>query len=110
VNAEISVNQAIEQLETLDGTVVEVYGAISLEFEGRCIMHIPRGEVTPDQSSIWVDFDLNAIGQPEQWLKQFDGRHVRVTGILTAPDPLFGGCGHFSLWPAALLVTAIQKR
>lgn len=109
---EFSVNQAIERVSDLQGAVVSIYGALSLEFEGCCITHIPRAEIRADwyQSSIWADFDLNALGQPAQWLKQFDGRHVRVTGVLAGPEPEFGGCGHFSLWPAKLVITAIQKK
>lgn len=62
------------------------------------------------ESSVWVDFDFEALSQGESWLLQFDRRHVVVTGTLESPDPEYGGCGHMSLWPAAILVNAISKK
>jgi hypothetical protein len=112
----LSVNAALAQLSELADAYVTLIGALSLEFEGQCINHVPRSECLGcdewgrDRSSIWVDFDLEAIGHDEQWLKQFDRRHVRVSGILKAPEPAFGGCGHFSLWPAELMIEAISKK
>ena len=98
---DLSVNEAVERVVELNGTVVTVVGALSLDFEGQCINHIPRSQTLYDpdgleRSSIWVDFDLKAIGHPTEWLWQFDSRHVRVVGILTAPNPAVGGCRHFS--------------
>lgn len=111
---DLSVNSAIEQVSTLNGKLVTIVGALSLEFEGGCIDHIPQSENINDDrgpysSSIWIDFDLEAIGHNEVWLRQFDKRHVRVMGVLAAPLPEFGGCGHFSLWPAELMIKAIEK-
>lgn len=115
----LSVNAAIERLHELDGQVICVVGALSLDFEGHCIDHIPKSEVAASDpgksnisypSSIWVTFDLEAIGCDYKWLKQFDKRHVRVVGMLRSPDPKFGGCGHFSLWPAEITVSAIEKK
>jgi hypothetical protein len=110
----ISVNDAIDRLPELSGQIVSVFGSLSLDFEGTCINHIPKTESRDDetgtyQSSIWVNFDLAAIKQREHWLDQFDGRHVRVAGRLAAPLKGYGGCGHFSMWPAELNVTAIEK-
>ena len=110
----ISVNDAINRLLELAGQNISVFGSLSLEFEGTCINHIPNAESRDDgtgtyQSSIWVNFDLAAINQREQWLDQFDGRHVRVTGKLAAPLDGYDGCGHFSMWPAELNVTSIEK-
>lgn len=111
----LSVNSAIERLSELDGQVICVVGALSLDFEGQCINHIPKAEVASSElgeyaSSIWVKFDLEAIGCDHKWLEQFDKRHVRVVGMLRSPAPEFGGCGHFSLWPAELIVNAIEKK
>jgi hypothetical protein len=110
----ISVNDAIDRLIELAGQNVSVFGSLSLDFEGTCINHIPKTEIRDDgtgtsQSSIWVNFDLAVINQREQWLDQFDGRHVRVTGTLVAPLDGYDGCGHFSMWPAELNVTSIEK-
>lgn len=112
----ISVNDAIDRLSELAGQEVVLVGSLALDFEGTCITHIPKNEcrcrddeTCAFRSSIWITFDLTAINQREQWLGQFDGRHVRVTGVLHAPEKEFGGCGHFSLWPAEITVTAIEK-
>jgi hypothetical protein len=110
----ISVNDAIERLAELAGQNVSVFGSLSLEFEGTCINHIPKSEFRDDatepyQSSIWVNFDLTAINQREEWLDQFDGRHVRLVGTLVAPLDGYDGCGHFSMWPAELNFTSIEK-
>ena len=110
----ISVNDALERLGELAKEEVEIYGSLSLDFEGQCINHIPKSEFHADStetypSSIWVDFDLAAIGQREQWLDQFDRRHVTLRGQLLGPEPEFGGCGHFSLWKAKMIVTKIEK-
>lgn len=109
----LSVNETIKRLTELSGQRVSVKGRLSLEFEGTCVEHVPKSENLDTGagtfgSSIWVDFDLTAINQSEQWLQQFDGRHVCLTGLLAAPDPEFGGCGHFSMWPAALIVDGIS--
>ncbi|MEQ9022195.1 MAG: hypothetical protein RLN82_05485, partial [Pseudomonadales bacterium] len=108
----ISVNAALDRLIELNGQMVNLVGALSLDFEGTCIYHIPKSECHSDevgtyQSSIWVNFDLAAMKQNEQWLQQYDDRHVRVEGRLAAPEKGFDGCGHFSLWPAKITVTKI---
>ena len=110
----ISVQDAIDRLAELAGQNVSVFGSLSLEFEGTCINHVPKSEARDAgagtyESSIWVNFDLSAIKQRMQWLDQFDGRHVRVTGKLAGPLQGYEGCGHFSLWPAELNVTSIEK-
>ena len=111
----LSVNTAIERLTELNGSDVEIFGELPLEFESNCISHLPRTERLPDSdlgsyaSSIWTRFDLDTIGQREQWLMQFDGRHVILRGTLYGPEPGYDGCGHFCLWPAGLVVRAIAK-
>ena len=111
----LSVNATIERLDELAGSDVTVFGQLSLEFEGQCISHLSRAERLPEPetgmytSSIWTRFDLDAIGQREEWLMQFDGCHVMLRGLLHGPDPIYDGCGHFSLWPAGIVVRAISK-
>jgi len=111
----LSVNATLERLNELVGTDVAIFGQLSLEFEGHCISHLPRSERLPEYdsglyaSSIWTRFDLDAIGQREQWLMQFDARKVVLLGSLYGPDSGYDGCGHFCLWPAGLVVRAIAK-
>lgn len=111
----LSVNAVIERINELDGQVVCVVGSLSLDFEGQCINHIPKSEVASGEqgkypSSIWATFDLEAIGCDYKSLQQFDKRHVHLIGIIKAPNPKLGGCGHLSLWPAELIVKAIEKK
>lgn len=108
----ISVNAALDRLIELNGQMVNLVGELSLDYEGTCITHIPKSECHSEkvgtyQSGIWVNFDLAAMKQNEQWLQQYDGRHVRVEGRLSVPEKGFDGCGHFSLWPAEITVTKI---
>lgn len=110
----LSVNETIDRLVELNGQKVSIFGILSLEFEGQCITHVPKSELRSNDignyaSSIWANFDLDSIGQRKQWLDQFDGRHVRLDGILNTPCPGHDGCGHLSMWPAEVTVTAIQK-
>ena len=111
----LTVNEAIDRLSELSGNDICISGELSLEFEGHCISHLPRAERLSDcgdgiySSSIWTRFDLNAIGQREQWLYQFDARIVTVAGQLYGPEPGYDGCGHFCLWPAGIVVSMIQK-
>ncbi len=110
----IAVNDAIDRLTELAGQNVSVFGSLSLDLEETCINHIPKVESRDDgtgthQSSIWINFDLAAINQCKRWLDQFDGCHVRVMGKLLEPLDGYDGCGHFSLWPAELHVTMIEK-
>jgi hypothetical protein len=111
----MSVHEALDQLSELKGCTVVIYGRLKLDFEDTCLDHLPQSEHREktdrvDPSSIWASFDLNAIGHPEAWLNQFDRRHVEVAGTLIGPLPEFDGCGHFSFWPAEIIVTSIQKR
>ena len=110
----ISVNDTLQRLDTLSGQQITVYGKLSLDFEGTCLSHIPKSECHHDDggqypSSIWIDFDLEQIGQREQWLDQFDWRHVAIDGIISGPDVGYDGCGHFSMWPAEITATAVRK-
>lgn len=108
----LSVHEALDRIAEFDGRVVCIVGRLSLDFEDQCIDHIPAVEHREGgayQSSIWVFFDHQRIDLPADQLRQFDRRHVVIEGRLSAPDPQFGGCGHFSLWPAEILVTAMIK-
>ena len=117
----LSVNEAIEQLEDLASTNVEIYGVLSLEFEGTCLIHIPKNEHRPDElresaignclmygSSIWVEFRLKKRGGPREGVSSLDGQHIVARGRLKGPEARLGGCGHFSMWPAELMITNIK--
>src|SRR5262249_13316313 len=110
---ELSVTEALERISELNETTVNVFGKLSHDFEGCCISQIPRppaqSDRDPEPASIWTHFDFNAIGHDEGWLRQFDSRHVRVTGTLKSPSAPYSGCGHLGMWPAEVTVTSIEK-
>lgn len=113
----ISVHEAIDSLDELNGVTVEIYGVLSLEYEGQCITHIPESEqrdsneATGDfyRSSIWTNYNFELMGITEEMLDHFNNREVRVTGLIRGPAPGYSGCGHFSLWPAEINVVALEK-
>lgn len=111
----LSVNEAIERLRTLDGEQVALFGQLSLEFEGTELIHLPKSERSDGQdglyqSRVWTEFDMLAAERNEGQLDRLEGRQVILQGTLHAPNPEFGGCGHFALWPAKIRVASIEKR
>lgn len=111
----ISVNEALDRLQELGGQTITIFGVLSLDFEGACISHIPKHERRDKgdgayQSSIWTYYDLQTMNINEATLMQLDGKHVVLSGTLKGPEAGFGGCGHFSLWPAEIIVTHVGKR
>ena len=59
----LSVNQVIEQLETLAGQDITVTGLFSFDFEDVCIRHWPKAERRDDyESSIWLGTGTGALG------------------------------------------------
>lgn len=113
----ISVNEAIDRLSELHGKSVEIYGTLSLDFETQCISHAPDSERRRnyknnrfiEDSSIWIDFNSDATGNPDEAFRQYDRQKVVITGILSKPPPNYDGCGHFSQWPAEIGVAAIRR-
>jgi hypothetical protein len=99
-----AVNEVIAALDELRGKVLRIAGVLEIEFEGDSIWHYPKSERLADhKSSLWVDFAHDALGRDRKGLKEFDGRRVVVTAMLGDHQ------GHFSLWPASAVVTAVVK-
>lgn len=110
----LSVMEVLSRLSELDGMEVAVYGALTLEFEGNRLDHIPRAEAPPDDfgwtdCSLWVDLDPKFLDADDPSLQGIRGRHVQILGELHGPDPKYGGCGHMSLWPAEIIIRSISK-
>ncbi len=111
----ILVNEALDRLGELDGRCVKIYGLLSLQFEGRCITHLPVAERGKsgvgsgfrDTSGIWVDFNPSTVRFSEKELLPGYRMAVVVKGVLSN----FGsrGCGHFSLWSAGIYVSEIVR-
>ncbi|GAA5218504.1 hypothetical protein ACFSJ3_08130 [Corallincola platygyrae] len=106
----LSVNEVIENLNKYAGKNVYLYGLLVWEFENECISHLPAGERKDgfNQSSIWLScspllkFETRAM-------KKLGHKPVLVEGLVLAPDPELGGCGHLSHWPAEIVATDIER-
>jgi hypothetical protein len=100
-----SVNDVVASLDRLHGQTVRIVCVLTVEFEGDSIWHIPTAERLPDYgSSLWAEFDCEAIGCLPQRLEEFDGRHVVVTATVDKKMQ-----GHFSLWPGSVTIRSIAK-
>ena len=112
----LSVNAVLDRLDGLVGTKVAVFSQLSLDFERHCISHLPRAARLPESnstrytSSIWTRFDLDALGQREQWLMQFDGRSVVVQGTLYGPIPVTMDVNTFAFGRLVSLFVRSQSR
>ena len=111
----LSVNEALDQLDHLNGEPVCVYGILHFEFEHIALWHYPKAERRNAEpfgwttSSIWLSTGSGSVQLNERGLKQLHGHRVSVLGTLHAPDPHFGGCGHLSASPAEILVSSIDR-
>ena len=111
----LSVNEALDQLADLDGQPVAVQGILCFEFEHIALWHYPKADQRdanpfgPSSSSIWLSTGCGSIQFNEAGLEKLDGHRVAVLGILHAPDPRLGGCGHMFGSPAEILVSAIDR-
>jgi hypothetical protein len=106
-----TVNETLERLSAFGGELVEVIGLLAWRFENRSLESTAvaeRGE-RGERSTLWLEVDDETPAMDEGMLIRWSGKRVVVSGILRAPDPKFGGCGHFSMWPAELLVRSIRR-
>ncbi len=104
-----SVNEAIEHLDGLAGKDISVRGMLSFEFEDISLSHVPLFERAPRyDSSIWLAVGNGSLGFDAKVCERLRGRVVVVEGMLARPDPRFGGCGHFSLWPAEIVARTLE--
>lgn len=109
-NAALSVNEALTQLAGLEGLPICVAGILHFEFEHVALWHHPkaeRGECL--ESSIWLGTGHGSLQFNESAMKSLHGHRVQVLGTLHGPHPGFDGCGHFSGWPAEMLVSSIDR-
>lgn len=100
-----SVNEVVAALDRLDGQTIRIAGALVLEFEGDCLVHIPLAEQHPGYGSqLWVDFDLDVFGDDRRPLHQFASRHAIVTATVDRENT-----GHMGLWPGGVVIHAVAK-
>ncbi|MBB6052743.1 hypothetical protein [Armatimonas rosea] len=106
----LSINQALDQLDSLAGTEVIVYGQLGFEFEHVALYHLPKAERRGEiESSLWISVGTGSLGFDRDVCRRWHGKTVRIEGKLLKPSPFFGGCGHGSLWPAEILARTIQR-
>ena len=106
----LSVNEAIENLAELAGKDISVSGLFSFEFENVSLNHWPKAERRAGyQSSIWIGTGTGSLQFDERVCERLSGKRVVVQGTLYSPDPKFGGCGHFGLWPAEILARTLSR-
>lgn len=108
-----TVNETLELLSVYDGRHTEVVGLLAWSFENQSLEHAVRAErgdaqTRATRSEIWLEVDEQTPELDDDLLERWSGKRVVVTGILKSPDPRFGGCGHFSLWPAAILIRSVR--
>jgi len=104
-----SVNEAIEYLDGLAGKDISVRGLLTFQFENVSLSHVPLSERAPGyDSSIWLTVGNGSLRFDPKVCERLRGKVVIVEGTLIKPDPRFGGCGHFSLWPAEIVARTLD--
>lgn len=110
MNGALSVNEAISQLNQRAGTTVCVVGILSFDFEDVSLWHFPKAERGEyNDSSLWLSTGYGSLQFDEHAMRRLSGHRVQVLGTLHGPDPVLGGCGHMSGFPAEILVSSIDR-
>ncbi len=110
MNGALSVNEAIHQLAARAGDPVCVVGILSFDFEDVSLWHFPKAERGEyNESGLWLSTGYGSLRFDEDAMRRLSGHRVQVLGTLLGPDPVLGGCGHMSGFPAEILVTSIDR-
>ena len=105
----LSVNEALDQLDQLDGEAVAVHGILCFEFEHIAVWHYPKSERRHEFGQyIWLSTGTGSLQLNQRGLQGLNGHRVLVMGLMRAPDPLLGGCGHLSSAAAEIMVNSIE--
>jgi hypothetical protein len=113
----LNVNELIDRGGELDEKPVEVCGLLTYEFENTSLQHFPKAEqrepsdardATFYPSSVWLGFGSGSIQPNAKVLTRWNGKRVRVTGILRVAKAPFG-CGHFSAWDCEIEPFIIER-
>jgi len=100
-----TVNEVVSALGELHGRTVLIACVLRMEFEGYAIWHRPGGERLPDYgSSLWANFDREALARDGIEPERFQARHVVVRATVDRDQT-----GHMGLWPGAVLIHSIAK-
>lgn len=104
----LSVNEAIDRVEALDGANIYLEGVLSYEFENVSIDHCVNSERRANGygSSIWLEVN-HVLKFDSRVMDKWSGKKVLVEGMLEKPDAEFGA-GHMGLWHATIIATDIE--
>jgi hypothetical protein len=116
----ISVNEAIDRMDELEGQPVEIYGLLSFDRDDHGLWHFPKAECrtvqkgvhTFDASRIWIDFNVGSIRPNIPVLTRWQGRRVAIFGVLHDPlkdTPWSRGMSYRSLWLAEIVPYSIER-
>ena len=117
MNTALTVNEAIDALPGIAGKEVTVIGMLKFEFEYFALEHSPYrekrkalpGALHLSNSSLWIEIDMDCHQLDNSYLENLNGKLVSIKGKLYSPDPVMGGSGHLSAWPASIVASAIKR-
>ena len=107
----VSVREALEKLDELDGKLVELVGTLNVDHEDYCINEFSPPEAVDLESrwarnsSIWTSYGRRFSNVELQKLHQ---KEAVLVGYIRKPQHGYDGCGHFSGWPAEIEVVKAQ--
>jgi len=105
----LSVNQALAQLDVLNGKDIRVQCILSFDFEEVCVSHFSVAERHDNpRSSIWLAVGSGAMGFDKEVCRSLHGKRVVVEGTFSAASATMG-CGHMGMWPAELLARSLDR-
>jgi hypothetical protein len=127
MNSRRSVNEVLDQLVELEGQSMQLEGILEIHTEGYALKHYPNAERQSEyveeglsyQSGIWVEFGNGSIRPNDSVLGRWQGKRVRVYGVIHGVSSLSSGIGGFGPWgcwpviiePASIQrVTAVERR
>ncbi len=113
----LSINELLAHRSELDGKPIEVCGLLTFEFEDTSLTHFPKAEQREPSddftqpyypSSVWLSFGSGSIQPNKEVLSRWNGKRVRVIGIVRTAKESFG-CGHFSAWECEIEPFTIER-
>jgi hypothetical protein len=116
----ISVNEAIDRLDEIEGQPVEIYGILCFDFEDYTLWHFPKAErrtiekerTTFNGSSIWIEFMRGSLQPNTPVLDRWHGHRVAIFGFLNGPymdNSYIQGRGHMGGCIAEIVPYSIER-
>ena len=105
-----SVNEVLENKESLHGQRIYIEGLLSYDVEDVSLLHWPKAEQS--EIGIWIEESNGAFKYSFESLDNLAGKKVVCLGEFQSSseaDTFDGewGFGHMSLWPAQLIATEL---